>query len=186
MSVRKFPMPVWPNRGAGWCRWCGEATETSRRTWHSECVQTYKLHTWPAVQIAFLKKRDGNRCWDCGASPEKWIGRGPTYKPWSQDHVGPYSSLERVGALELEHETPLWKTTHLPDEERRRFFGPENLRLRCRGCHKAKSARESADRAKVKRIIRKSDPETRKPSTLKGRGFDKTLRKRFNGKVERR
>lgn len=162
MSVRKFPMPVHANRGAGWCRWCGLETDSKRRTWHDACVREYKLHTWPAVQVEFLKERDGPKCWDCDEAPTKWNRQGPCIRPGHPDYVGQYWTITLALALELEHETPLWKTTHLPDDERRRFFGPENLRLRCGPCHAKKTARESADRAKVKRIEAR-DSGTRRP-----------------------
>lgn len=156
-SVRAFPMPIHANRGAGWCRWCGLATDTARRTWHDACVREYKLHTWPAVQIEFLKERDGPKCWDCDEAPEKWVRDPYVSTIWVADWPAgvprpSYIGIRRALALELEHETPLWKTTHLPDDERRRFFGPENLRLRCAPCHAAKTKREAADRASVKRI----------------------------------
>lgn len=153
MSVRRFPMPKWPNRGDGWCTWCGEAVERPRRTWHEDCLNRYKLHAYPDVQKAHVALRDGERCWDCGCLPTHWkkganaIGCIRVGHP---DYVGPYCTLERVYALELEHEVPLWRVAHLPDDERRRYFGPDNLRLRCPDCHKAKSRREAAERAAMK------------------------------------
>lgn len=155
MSVRSFPMPRWPNRGQGWCCWCGEAVEKPARTWHKDCLTDYRLHTWPDYQIAYVRERDGEACWDCKTPVEKWLGRGPTYRAsWNSPdpvYVGPYFSLKRVSALELEHEVPLWSVAHLPAEERRPYFGPRNLRLRCPECHKAKSRREAAERAALKR-----------------------------------
>jgi 5-methylcytosine-specific restriction endonuclease McrA len=67
--------------------------------------------------------------------------------------VGLYSKVEyrrRCGELEVDHEIPLWKIWHLPDDERRPYYGPDNLRLRCKTCHKAKSKREAAERASLK------------------------------------
>ncbi|MES2903287.1 MAG: hypothetical protein V4696_03800 [Pseudomonadota bacterium] len=64
--------------------------------------------------------------------------------------VGLYSSIQwrpHCGGLEVDHDTPLWSIWHLSDEERRPFYGPDNLRLRCQTCHKAKSKREAAERA---------------------------------------
>lgn len=67
---------------------------------------------------------------------------------------GCHCSIERVSALEVDHEIPLWKVEHLPPETRRRYFGPENLRLRCPDCHKVKTAREAAERAVARRLAR--------------------------------
>lgn len=150
MSVRSFPMPRWPNRGDGWCAWCGEAVARPARTWHKACLEQYQLHTWPAVQIAFVKDRDGAKCWDCGETAEKWNRGCEARRIGSPDHVGVYRSIRRVSALELEHDVPLWRVAHLPAEDRRRYFGPDNLRLRCPPCHKAKSKLEATERAALK------------------------------------
>lgn len=64
---------------------------------------------------------------------------------------GGQCSIVRVSALELDHRVPLWSVAHLPDEERRRFYGPENLWLLCPAGHKAKTKREAAERAKLRR-----------------------------------
>jgi 5-methylcytosine-specific restriction endonuclease McrA len=55
-------------------------------------------------------------------------------------------------ALEVDHKTPLWKVAGLPDDERRWYFGPENLWLLCPRCHKAKTKREAAERAAQRRF----------------------------------
>lgn len=159
MSVRSFPMPVWANRGDGWCAWCGETVAKPARTWHPPCLTAYQLHTWPDVQRHHVVRRDGETCWDCKAAPEKWvrdryvttIGIDRKKERWPEGEPLPrYVGIRRAVALELEHETPLWSVAHLPPEERRPFFGPENLRLRCPPCHKAKTAREAAERAALK------------------------------------
>ena len=67
--------------------------------------------------------------------------------------IGLYSVIEyrrECGSVEVDHEIPLWSIWHLPDDERRKYYGPENLRLRCTCCHKAKSKREAAERAQLK------------------------------------
>ena len=67
--------------------------------------------------------------------------------------VGLYSRVRwrpHCGGLEVDHEIPLWKIWHLPDDERKPYYGPENIRLRCNACHKAKSKREAAERAALR------------------------------------
>lgn len=213
MSVRKFPFPKHPTRGSlAFCQWCGEGPilhyggkrkgePNTRRAWHDgredepDCLHEYYLHTRRDVQFRFVAERDGLKCCDCGASPEKWV-RGPeTSQPIYRDHpkwesglsyIARYTIVERRTALELEHDIPLWLTTHLPDEERRRYFGPTNLLLRCRVCHSKKSAREAADRAKTNRLKAKAEGKAKPKRKLARRGFNKTLRRRMNGTVERR
>jgi 5-methylcytosine-specific restriction endonuclease McrA len=68
-----------------------------------------------------------------------------------QRDTGEHQRLDgRICALEVDHKIPLWSIAHLPDEERRRFFGPENLWLLCPRDHKAKSKREAAERADIR------------------------------------
>lgn len=123
-AVRGVPMPEW--KGAGWCKWCGEKIEEKgRSSWHAECVKTYWLHTDASVQLRFLAKRDGHRC--------AWPG------------------CEGCGPLEVDHKVPLWSVAHLPDDQRRRYFGPDNLWLLGHRHHKAKTKLEAADRAAQRR-----------------------------------
>ena len=122
-----------------------------RRAWHPECIGIYKLHAWPEVQFAFLRKRDGAKCFQCGAKPKKWLaGREST------DRVtrGRYVRVKRVTALELDHTVPLWSVSHLRPDQRRPFHGPDNLRLLCPSCHLAKTSAEAALRPDRKRSYR--------------------------------
>lgn len=70
----------------------------------------------------------------------------------------------------------------------------ENLRPTCFTCNSRKGAVEHKNNAKAKRIAKAQAVHKavvakvmeRPAGKIKGRGFDKTLRKRFDGKVERR
>jgi hypothetical protein len=146
-------------RAGGLCRWCGEAIlheigprtgePDGRRSWHPACVEIYKLHAWPETQFAFVKKRDKARCADCGARPRKWL---PARRvSVDKETRGRFVRVKRVCALELDHATPLWSVAHLEPERRRPFFGPDNLRLLCPACHRAKTAREASQRAALRR-----------------------------------
>lgn len=126
---RKVPMPKWP--GDGYCKWCtrrvlNEKGQPTRRCWHDHCVTDYFLHSRGPEQFDFAAKRDGRRCFDCKTEARP---------------------------LEVEHDVPLWKVRDLPDDERRRYYGPWNLRLRCDLCHKAKSAREARERAAQRAFV---------------------------------
>ena len=85
--------------------------------------------------------------------------------------------------VRYDHRNPLWITRDDSDEG----ISPAHT-----ACDAPKTAIDQAVIAKIKRIIRKGDPETRKPAKMrsrpfgKSRGFDKSLRKRMNGTVERR
>lgn len=167
MSVRQFPMPRYDRKGEGWCRWCGKDVAKPARNWHRECLSEYFLHTRPDAQFHHLVKRDGKACSQCGSSPERWIGQlvficgGLVDEYWSRDDMRRYgcygerfgqaTMIQRTHALHIDHTVPLWSVAHLPDEERRPYFGPTNLNLRCSPCHKTKTAREAAERAALRR-----------------------------------
>lgn len=76
----------------------------------------------------------------------------------------------------LDHEIQLWMGGSDDDA---------NLRPLCPSCDKLKTAADATKRAKVKRIIRREAGE-KKPTTLNGRGFDKSLKRGFDGQVSRR
>jgi 5-methylcytosine-specific restriction endonuclease McrA len=53
-------------------------------------------------------------------------------------------------------------------------------------CDRIKTKADAAKIAKMRRLRKKRDPDTRKPSVMKSRGFDKTVKRRLNGTVERK
>lgn len=121
-AKRQPPRP--PHEGQpGRCALCGTSPlPPRRRSWCSDaCVFTWTLATIPKAAKAHLLELHGCTCWSCGeATP--------------------------AGELELEHRRPLWSLT---DHERTelRWWLPFNLQLLCVPCHRAKSAREAAERA---------------------------------------
>lgn len=148
----------------------------------ANCSFEFRLHTRREVQFEFVSERDGLKCWDCGEAPEKWLRSPETFiggRPGGEtpSHRNPqmilvhgtrYTPVTRVTALELEHATPLWAVAHLPPEERRFYFGPENQRLRCPGCHGKKTKAEARDRAHMKRLEAGPKVSARK---IPGRAF---------------
>lgn len=63
----------------------------------------------------------------------------------------------------------------------------DNWRPVCSSCHRKKSAREHKNNSKAKRIVKKREGTMkRRGPPMKSRGFDKALRKRMNGQVEKR
>ena len=83
-----------------------------------------------------------------------------------------------TGTWELDHRVSLWMGgAHEPD----------NWQCLCVACHRnAKTPADATARAKVKRLEKKADPVTRKPSRMQSRGFDKSLRRKMNGTIERK
>ena len=74
------------------------------------------------------------------------------------------------------------------------FDGPNlasNLRPLCVPCHLAKTKRDIRDNAHVKRQIidgeiRRGERKPRAKRKIKSRGFDTTLKRRMDGRVERK
>jgi NAD-dependent dihydropyrimidine dehydrogenase PreA subunit len=70
---------------------------------------------------------------------------------------------------------------------------PENIMIICLWCHRDKSGFEHSRNSKSKRLAQARAAheavlagEPKKPSTIKSRGFDRTFKKKLNGKTERR
>jgi 5-methylcytosine-specific restriction endonuclease McrA len=61
-----------------------------------------------------------------------------------------------------------------------------NRQLWRKPCAKAKTRRDEADDAKANRLLKKADPEQRKPPQIQSRGFQKTVSRGFDGKVRPR
>jgi hypothetical protein len=172
-NARAFHLPRVPPRH---CRWCAAPITRGRkdRTWHDgredepRCFYEYQLHTRREIQFAFIAARDGEKCWDCDAAPMRWHHGGRCYMNGYLCNL-----VSRVTALELEHEVPLWRTTHLVWEDRRAYFGPKNLRLRCSACHAPKTKDEASKRAKEKRQAKlRVGAERKEPRRkIQGRGF---------------
>lgn len=79
--------------------------------------------------------------------------------------------------IEADHMCPIWCGGD-NDED--------NWQLLCRPCHATKTKRETAARAKMKRLERKRWGALKKPKgrKLESRGFDTRLRRKFDGTVE--
>lgn len=66
---------------------------------------------------------------------------------------------------------------------------PSNWRVLCVDCHKAKTASDAAVSAHINRIHEKhgfKEPKRRAKPKMQGRGFNKSLTKRFSGEVVKR
>lgn len=131
-TVRAVPRPFW-NSPKGICRWCGASVPApsgvgrdTRTRWHPDCQRDFRVASGDVrFTVALLIERDGPRCTDCGEIPDSY---------------------------EVDHEIPLWKVADLPPERRIKYFGLENLKLRCVPCHKRKNGKEAAERAHFNRL----------------------------------
>lgn len=121
---------------------------------HRVCANEYWRAQNASCQLNSLRKRDGDRCCECGPGGK---------------------------FLEVDHKVPLWKVADLPPARRREYFLLGNLQLLCGQCHKLKSAKEAAERAHHKRLVK---GKKRRGRAMQGQGFDTRLRKRMDGTVE--
>ena len=162
-----------------------DGKKSTQRMWHPWCWDECLLYTRLDSQYAHLVSRNGERCALCpeGApKPMKWLRgeevcdpQGVPPMPWDGERSGEaywtalfayrevnpyprYCQVERVVALEVDHRVPLWSVADLPDEERRWYFGPDNLWLLCPTHHGLKTAREAAYRAEIKRFDKAQRP----------------------------
>lgn len=112
-----------------------------RRSWCSDaCVDLWNIAAAGQAAYAHLVQIHGQICWGCGEREQdgtRWTSTGE--QPCRVPIV-----------LEVEHVRPLWSLTDL-ERTQLRWWLPYNLQLLCPPCHKAKSAREAAERAAAKR-----------------------------------
>jgi hypothetical protein len=155
---RRFPFPVHPHVEGVSCRWCGDPIEDrgerghKQRTWHRtshgddrDCWREYCLHTDSGAQYWHLMKRDGPGCALCPPGSGRYVAGGtPYHSPARQEG---WSRIRWSVTLQVDHVVPLWKVAGLPDDERRGYFGPDNLWLLCERHHSRKSALEATERA---------------------------------------
>jgi hypothetical protein len=162
---RQFPGPPFDGKGLpkGHCRWCGEPIKKPngeinlRRTWHPDCLHEYNLHTDHETQRAFIVQRDGPGCADCGVAVGRWQHHGMedieerrcgTDLYWLEKYPrdrypGPFHWCAWNSGLEVDHQIALGLIAHLPDEERRPYFGPDNIKGRCHACHAVKTKEDT-------------------------------------------
>ena len=114
----------------GHCRWCDkpilkkDGTPNRRRLWHPGCADIYKVAAFRDIAGWRVLDRDGGVCAAC---------------------------RQKVVVWEIDHVVPLWSVD--PDEpDAIRYWLIDNLQTLCRPCHKAKTARESAERAKIRQM----------------------------------
>lgn len=147
----------------GQCMWCREpishpnGTPNMRRSWHPACVVEYRVSRFQGDARRALEERDKGQCAQCGSTPETRPGRwarGQTVYDYAPDGLHPYQriSWEPVGWV-ADHITPLWSVDNRKPDN---FWAwtLANLQTLCGPCHAAKTAREAAERAAIRRANR--------------------------------
>lgn len=166
-ASRKPPMPKVTNE----CPWCGVLEPAKRRRWHPECVTAYRIACFSDDQRKALWKRDEGICVECGGVAQdkfmRW--RRETSGWWTPERLervvlhtymaGPGTWTEAqthirgewASTWHADHRNPLWRVpADLPLADRHLWWGLENLQTLCERHHKAKTAREAAERAALK------------------------------------
>lgn len=151
-------------RAPGKCDWCGLPCEDRTparkqvRLRHYACDAELAVIQSPAQARWYVEKRDHGICIDCR---EDWSDRyrfaKGTNLTWSVEaadqedkRAGFYCASEViwVSLWHVDHRVPLWKARDMPPVQRIEYFKLANLVTRCEPCHKVKTRREAAERAK--------------------------------------
>ena len=144
-SVRNPPRPPF-ERVAGACSLCGlSPLPGRRRSWCSDaCVDLWMLATNSRRALGQLVALHGHECWRCGTRTVEETRPGfPT--------LGiPPEVVEVPVPLAVDHVRPLWLLT-VEEATELRWWLPFNLQLLCDRCHGAKTKREAALRARLRR-----------------------------------
>ena len=143
---RRPPMPTGLRDGE--CPWCGINANQKRRRWHPECVTAYRIAAFSSDQRSALRRRDHGTCAECGRLNNQWgwkRGRVVHARRW-----GAFTEVlwQIIDDWHADHIRPLWSAPRdMRLEDREQWFGLSNLQTLCSRCHKAKTAREAAERA---------------------------------------
>jgi 5-methylcytosine-specific restriction endonuclease McrA len=163
----------------GVCRWCDKAVvgprgQPTKGTWHSECVQEFKLIHWPAATRAAVLARDNGVCARCHRDSEavrrawretkrlwEWLARrhfedevnanrlkieawGEIYSMVNRDVA---DQMGRAGAPSL---NSAWQHDHIrPLIEANgdlSFWQLGNIQTLCTACHVQKGKEDNARR----------------------------------------
>lgn len=143
MKHRLPPLPATMTepRRPGWCRWCGRATGSKRRTWHAECVSAYFITTRSKDQRKAVFARDKGVCAACGTDTlalalavhphhlHGYLRQGDLLGHyWQADHI--------VALVNASRDLTMWSLA--------------NLQTLCTACHKAKTKRDCAIRRRTR------------------------------------
>lgn len=135
----RFRSGPYPFNQKGCCHWCGGPVVSPRRTWCSEaCVTEWTVRTSGAAVRAAVYERDHGICTECGidTTAEKRTRYEASGRTW-HDHWGIRADWD------ADHIVAVWRGGGLA--------GLDGYQTLCRPCHAAKTAREAAERAQLRR-----------------------------------
>ena len=163
LQGRKPPI-LYGGIGSAFCPLCGQESYSagmwiesfgrrSRGGWHSVCVDAYRLWCAPQNEAREFALAQGLRCAESGAALVKVVEEEST------DRYGlrAWSKRETFVTMEVDHRIPLWRVwREIAAGEHSwpnvlDFWGYPNLAAITPEAHKAKSKREAAERARMKR-----------------------------------
>jgi hypothetical protein len=173
-SVRRPPRQPDFSKPKGTCRWCFEpvleedGSVSKRRAWHRSCIGIWNVATSQSAARDAVYRRDKGVCAGCGWSaaensmPEFWYSAKlhpqHAWDLFRSDPVPPDTTWQGdVSILRwveapwfADHITPLWSVDRI-DPTSFFYWTLGNLQTLCGPCHLAKSAKEAAFRASLRR-----------------------------------
>lgn len=143
----------------GTCAWCHGDLPKRRTAWCSdECHSSFvAVCTWEWVRGYVLARADG-RCEECGTTFPGWLEYDAMKPAWirtfaMQEMIVAQAEGWDGKASVLMHRP--WEVDHLIPVALGGTDDPENLRAKCRACHRTKTADDVSAIAKCKRRARK-------------------------------
>lgn len=118
--------------------------------WHEFCLWAWTLWTSPERYSANIAMRQGFVCPETGASlieveETRTVDRYGLWRETREQHLVP---------IEVDHIVPLWRVRAEASQHEwpdvLRFWGPGNLQALTRDGHRAKTAREAQERARMR------------------------------------
>lgn len=163
------------NRDLGICAKCGEDYSERARFVPTYVVSKREMELWtdearsnPSEHVSPGPRPDQFVRLSWENEGEWWGGK--------RDRVRyPYVALTAISMWQVEHRTPLWKVAHMPAVQRIAYFMLDAVETWCEVCHKFKTAKESADRAKINARLKEPEAKPKRAWTSRplesGNGF---------------
>lgn len=98
-----------------------------------------------------------------------------------------YTEVIWISLWHVEHRVPLWKVAHMPAVQRIAYFMLDAVETWCEVCHKFKTRKEAADRAKINERLREPDGKPKRAWTSRplkrGNGFPPKGSQKLKGRT---
>jgi len=145
MNTKRFMrLTDLPKQPKGHCRWCGNPVPKGRRRWCSQrCVDEFTIRAWPSHVRHIVFRRDKGVCAICHIDNEAERAKVAEARQegWRQ----------RKAALR-------WEVDHIvPVGDGGGGCGLDNLQTLCVPCHRAKTARQAAEKALRRRTAKQPE-----------------------------